>query len=382
MAGRIVLFGATGFTGELTARALVARGARPLLAARSRERVSALADELGGLEFAVADVARPRSIATLLSRGDVLVSTVGPFVRHGAPAVHAAIAAGAHYIDSTGEPPFIRDVFERYGPEARTAGSGLLTAMGYDYVPGNLAGALVLRDAGDAASRVDVGYFAGAGTAGQLSGGTRASAAGIFVEPVYGYRGGHIVTERAARHVREFEVSSAPTGTGDLRRRHSRQAVSIGATEQFALPRAYPQLRDVGVWLGWFGSASRPLQVASAATELATKLPGVSGAIGVVSAKLVKGSSGGPDEETRAKARSQIVAVASNRHGTPLRTVRLEGVNPYDFTGAMLAWSAVRAADGALAGVGALGPVDGFGLDELEAGVREAGIERLHLTGE
>jgi short subunit dehydrogenase-like uncharacterized protein len=361
MTGRIVLFGATGFTGDLTARALVARGARPLLAGRSAQRVRALGDELGGLECAVADVARPRSIAELLQRGDVLVSTVGPFVRHGTPAVRAAIATGAHYIDSTGEPPFIRDVFERHGTEAASAGSGLLTAMGYDYVPGNLAGALALRAAGERAVRIDVAYFASVGTPGQLSGGTRASAVGIFVEPVHAFRDGRIVGERAARHVRTFDGSPA---------------VSIGATEQFALPRAYPQLRDVGVWLGWFGPASRPLQALSAAADLATKLPGVRGAIGAVSATLLKGSSGGPDAPTRAGARSQIVAVASDRHGAPLHTVRLEGSNPYDFTGAMLAWSAITAARGGLRGTGALGPVDGFGLDELEAGVREAGIER------
>ena len=50
MAGRIVLFGATGYTGDLTARALVGRGARPVLAARTEARVRALADELGGLD--------------------------------------------------------------------------------------------------------------------------------------------------------------------------------------------------------------------------------------------------------------------------------------------------------------------------------------------
>ena len=61
--------------------------------------------------------------------------------------------------------------------------------------------------------------------------------------------------------------------------------------------------------------------------------------------------------------------------------MRLEGDNPYDFTGAMLAWGAMRAAGGGLRGSGALGPVDGFGLDELEAGVADAGIVRTLATG-
>jgi short subunit dehydrogenase-like uncharacterized protein len=122
VSGRIVVFGATGYTGDLTARALVDRGARPVLAARDAERVSRLAAELGGLETAVADVAQPATLRDLVERGDVLVSTVGPFSRLGGPAVEAAIAAGAHYLDSTGEGAFIRTVFERHGPAAEAAG--------------------------------------------------------------------------------------------------------------------------------------------------------------------------------------------------------------------------------------------------------------------
>ena len=366
MPARIVLFGATGFTGELTARALVARGARPLLAGRNAARVGALAGELG-LDSAVVDVDAPAAIGTLaalLAPGDVLVSTVGPFVRWGEPAVLAAIAARAHYLDSTGEPPFIRTVFVQHGRAAADAGSGLLTAMGYDYVPGNLAGALALREAGPRAVRVDVGYFVRGDAAGQFSGGTRASAAGMLAEPAYAFRGGRLVAERGARHVRSFDVDG------------ERPAISVGATEQFALPRAYPGLRDVGVWLGWFGPASRPLQVLSGATSLATRLPGVRRAITASAARFVQGSTGGPDADTRAKARSRIVAVASDAGGVELATVRLEGVSPYDFTAGMLAWGAMRAAEGALHGSGALGPVDGFGLEALEAGVAGAGISR------
>jgi len=362
VSARIVLFGATGFTGELTARELVARGARPLLVGRNGARVRALADELGA-EAAVADATAPggvEALAALLSAGDVLVSTVGPFVRWGEPAVLAAIAARAHYLDCTGEPPFIRTVFEHHGTAAATAGIGLLTAMGYDYVPGNLAGALALREAGSRAVRVDVGYFVGGDPSGQFSGGTRASAAGMLAEPAYAFRDGRTVTQRGARHVRRFG---------------GRPAISVGATEQFALPVVHPQLRDVGVWLGWFGPASRPLQVLSGATALATKLPGVRRALTASAERFVKGSTGGPDAVTRAKARSQVLAIASDGGGTELARVRLEGVSPYDFTAGMLAWGAIRAAGG-LGGGGALGPVAAYGLDELERGVASAGISR------
>src|SRR4051794_9108663 len=145
--GRIVLFGATGYTGRLVAEALARRGARPVLAARSGDSLRGLASELGGgLDTAVADVSRPESVRALVEQGDVLLSTVGPFARWGEPAVRAAIDAGAHYLDSTGETGFIRRVFEELG---RSAGEvALLTAMAFDWVPGNLAGGLALAEAG------------------------------------------------------------------------------------------------------------------------------------------------------------------------------------------------------------------------------------------
>ncbi len=369
MAGRIVLFGATGYTGELTARELVARGARPVLVARSADRLRGLAQQLGGdLETAVVDATAPGAVselAALAGPGDVLVCTVGPFMRWGETGVRAALESGAHYIDSTGEPPFIRSVFERHGPAAEAAGCGLLTALGYDYVPGNLAGAQALRAAGERAVSVDVGYFVSAGGSAQASGGTRASAAGMLTEPGYEFRDGRLQTVRAARHVRDLD---------------GRPAISGGATEQFSLPRVHPGLRDVRVWLGWFGPASRPLQAMSAATAVATRVPGVRGALGAVAERLVKGSTGGPSAEARAKARSHILAVASDAGGRELATVRLRGVNPYDFTAGMLAWGAMRAASGGLLATGALGPVDGFGLDELEAGVAGAGISQVRPT--
>ncbi len=230
MAERIVVFGATGYTGDLTARALVDRGARPVLAARNEARVRALADELGGLEWAVADVERPDTVRALVERGDVLVSTVGPFARWGEPAVQAAIAAGAHYLDSTGEGSFIRDVFERFGPGAQAAGCGLVTAFGYDWVPGNLAGALALRDAGEAATSVQIGYFNPGTGAASMSGGTRASAASVMLSPGFAWHGGRLVGERAARHGRAFEIFPGKQA----------RAISVASSEHFALPARAP----------------------------------------------------------------------------------------------------------------------------------------------
>lgn len=356
-----MLFGATGYMGELTARVLTGRGVRPVLAARNAHRLEALAAQLGGLDTAVADAGRPDTVRALVERGDVLVSTVGPFERYGEPAVRAAIAAGAHYLDSTGESQFIRQIFERHGPEARAAGCALLTAFGYDYVPGNLAGALALRDAAEAATRVDIAYF----TPGRftVSGGTRASAAGVILEPGFAWRGGRIVSERQGARVRSFRERSS-----------ARPALSISSSEHFALPRLHPGLRDVGVYLGTFGAASRPLEVLSALNSALMRIPGARSATKTAMTRFVKGSTGGPDADTRAKSGSFVVAAAYDGTGSKLSQARLSGVNVYDFTAGMLSWGAQRAAAGALQDTGALGPVEGFGLESLQTGAAEAGL--------
>jgi short subunit dehydrogenase-like uncharacterized protein len=366
MAGRIVLFGATGYTGRLVASSLLARGVKPVLAARNPQTLEELAGELGGgLETQGADVERPQTVRELVEKGDVLISTVGPFARFGAPAVEAAIDARAHYIDSTGEPPFIRRVFEEWGPRAQSAGCGLVTAFGYDYVPGNLAGGLALEQAGDLASSVAVGYFMSGGGGGSMtdamSGGTAASAAGVVFAEGFAFRGGRIVGERPARRVRTFRAGGK-----------DRMGISLGASEHFGLPRVYPQLRDVDAYLGWFGPASRALQALSVAGEV----PGVRAGVDLLTSRLVKGSSGGPDAEARAKSGSLVVAEASDADGNVLAHVELRGPNGYTFTGDAIAWGAEHAAAGGLEGAGALGPVDGFGLRALEAGCAEIGLTR------
>src|ERR687897_156852 len=276
---RIVLFGATGYTGRLVAAALVTRGADPLLAARDRKRAEALSAELAGPggappEVAEADVHRPETVRALVERGDVLVSTVGPFARWGSAAVEAAIAAGAHYLDSTGEPGFIKDVFHRWGPRAADAGSALVPAFGYDWVPGNLAGALALRDGGSGVTRVDVGYFV-TGSAGpsSFSGGTLASAAGVLGAPGYAWRGGRLVEEMPARHHRTYQVHGS-----------ARAGLSVAGSEHLALPRLAPGLRDVAVHLGWFGAAARPMQLLSQLT----RLPGVPGLVQSIGGRLLR----------------------------------------------------------------------------------------------
>ena len=363
MAGRIVVFGATGYTGELTARALVKRGARPLLAGRDADRVARLAAELGGLESTVADVDRPGSVRALVERGDVLVTTVGPYLRFGEPALDAAVDGGAHYFDATGEGPFIRRVFDEYGARAQRADCALLTAFGYDFVPGNLAGALALREAADGgrrATRVEIFYVT---TGGGPSGGTMASGISVMLRPGFAFRHGRLTDERQGARVAAYRWG-ARSGAG----------MSISGSEHFSLPRLHRELRDVGVYLGVPGAQTWQLQAASAAVAPAQMIEPLGRMVERAWSMVGRGSTGGPSESARRRARAGVLARALDESGDRLAEVRLEGGDPYEFTAAILAWGATRAAEGELRASGALGPAEAFDLDDLHSGAEDAGM--------
>lgn len=371
---RIVLLGATGYTGRLTAEAMVRAGLAPVLAGRRHDAVARLADRLAPLApspateptIAVADALDPASVRRLIvDPRDVLVSTVGPFMEFGAAAVEAAVEAGAGYLDSTGEPPFIREVFETYGPRAETSGARLITAFGYDYVPGNLAGALALaraREAGVPASRVDIGYFVDGTFA--ISSGTRASAAGVLLAPSFAWRNGVLANVRAG---------AGGTRTFDVGRDQRWSGLPVAGSEHLALHRLDDHLTDVGVWLGWAGKWTPVAAIAGSALGAVGQLPGMGSAMGSLRRRAARTTGKGPDARAKAQARTLVVADASDGVGRPLASVRLVGPSPYDLTAELLAWGAVTLATRDVS-PGAHGPVDAFGLDTLERGCADMGL--------
>ncbi len=362
MSARIVLFGASGYTGGRTAEAMVARGLRPVLAGRDPDRLAALGQRLGGLESAYADVADRTSLIELVESDDVLVSTVGPFHKMGWPAIRTAIDAGAIYLDSTGEPPFIRSVYDWFGPEAEDTGAALLTAFGHDYVPGVLAGALALRDAGAAAQRVDIGYFT-TGRGRLFSRGTLHSLLGIALEPGYAFRAGGLRVEPTGSRLRTFEIGG-----------RSRPGVSIGASEHFALPRLAPQLRTVDVYLGWFGPASGVLHATSGVTSMVGRVRGTRLATRMLADLATRRVPAAPSAEAIATATVHVIAEAFDASGALLARTRLRSPEAYGLTAELLAWGAGRAAEHGVNGVGALDAVSAFGLDELTKGAADAGL--------
>lgn len=374
MTGRVICFGATGFTGRLVAESLVRAGMAPVLAGRSADALIELTGDLAGLgpidrppTWQVADASDPASVRDLVtSADDVLITTVGPFARWGRPAIDAAINAGCGYVDSTGEPSFLRQVFEEDGPRAEATGARLLTAFGYDYVPGNLAAALAIEDArgtGRAPVIVEVGYFVRGPM--KMSSGTRASIAGMVDAPPFALRNG--VIARTAGDVLAFDVDGRDW-----------QAMPVGGSEHFTLPRLDPDVRDVSVGLGWAGKWTKAAHGVGAAVATGATVPGV----GTVVKKAVARAAGeetgtGPSKEEREDSRTVAIARTRDGVGRELSRVTVEGPSPYDLTAELIAWGAAMLLTGRASRAGALGPADAFGLPALVDGCRRMGLMRV-----
>ncbi len=372
--GTIVVFGATGYTGRLVTAALVAAGHRPVLAGRAGPRVAALAAGHDGLPTAVADAGDAAALRRLLHAGDVLVSTVGPFDQLGRPAVAAAAAAGAHYVDCSGEGAFLRHVFADVGPRAAAAGCALLPGAGFEFVPGNLAGALALHQAGGAARRLDVGYLVTGPTG--MSSGTRATLLAALGDGVLALRGGRLVQRPLAREARTFSTPADRAVDAGRAARRARRAVLWSGGEAITLPRLAPALTDVATYFGGGGGA-RAAQALSFPLAGLRRLPPTRAALGAL-ARAARSTSGrGPDAPSRARAGVRVIACARDGAGRELATVALAGHDPYTFTGRIMAWMAGHLAAGTVRHVGALGPVEAFGVDDLERALQTAGLHRL-----
>ncbi|MHA7272180.1 saccharopine dehydrogenase family protein [Arthrobacter sp. TMT4-20] len=152
----IVLFGATGFVGELIAGYLADHAPPDLrvgLAGRSRVKLEAVRSRLpvAAQDWSLieADSGRPDSLAALAASTRVIFTTVGPYAKYGLPVVEACARAGTHYGDLTGEVSFVREAIDRWDALARTTGARIVHACGYDSVPSDLA-VLLLHQAAEA----------------------------------------------------------------------------------------------------------------------------------------------------------------------------------------------------------------------------------------
>ncbi len=187
----IVLWGATGFTGQLVADYLVRNyvggdtGLRLALAGRNEAKLKGVASEVGAadLPILIGDSFDAAALDDMASRTSVLISTVGPYAKYGAEVVAACVRNGTDYCDLTGETHFVRAMIDAHHEEAQKTGARIVHCCGYDSIPSDL-GALMVQEAfkerhGRYASEVKM---AAGEMSGSFSGGTFASMLNIFEE--------------------------------------------------------------------------------------------------------------------------------------------------------------------------------------------------------
>ncbi|MUM17868.1 enoyl-ACP reductase [Mycobacterium sp. CBMA271] len=142
----IVLYGATGYVGKLTAQYLAGRvqatGARIALAGRSTEKLAAVRDACGPAArewpLVEADTTRPSTLEAMAISTQVVVTTVGPYTKYGLPLVAACAKAGTDYADLTGELNFTRESIDVYGKQAADTGARIVHSCGFDSIPSDL----------------------------------------------------------------------------------------------------------------------------------------------------------------------------------------------------------------------------------------------------
>ena len=178
----IVLYGATGFVGKLTAEYLARAGAnaRIALAGRSTERLAKVRATLGpGAQtwpLLSADASSPSTLDAMAAQTRVVITTVGPYIRYGLPLVGACAAAGTDYADLTGEAMFVRSSIDLHHKQAADTGARIVHSCGFDSIPSDLTVYALYRAArDDAAGELGDTDFVLRRFSGAFSGGTIAS---------------------------------------------------------------------------------------------------------------------------------------------------------------------------------------------------------------
>ena len=148
MAKQWLLYGANGYTGQLAAELAKVRGMTPILAGRSAAKIRPLAEKLG-FEHRAFALDEPEAVHRGLEGVAVVAHLAGPFSQTSKPMVDACLAAGAHYLDITGEHGVIEAVLARR-EEAARAGVTLVTGVGFDVVPTDCLAAMLKDELPDA----------------------------------------------------------------------------------------------------------------------------------------------------------------------------------------------------------------------------------------
>lgn len=217
-----MIYGATGFTGQLVAELAVDRGERPILAGRDAAKVAAVATPLG-LPHRAFDLGDAQSVDAGLRDVEVVAHCAGPFSATSAPMVAGCLRSGVHYLDITGEVDVFESVFAKHDA-AVDAGVVLLPGSGFDVVPTDCLAAMV-ADRLPSATHLDLAFQARGGISGGTlksalegaAGGGRARISGELQPVPMGWRHREVPFPSGARQASSLpwgDVSTAYRSTG------------------------------------------------------------------------------------------------------------------------------------------------------------------------
>lgn len=336
MSGNFMIYGATGYTGKLTARVAAQKGLKPVLAGRNAAKLQAVAEPLG-LDWAAIALDRPNALDKALEDMDAVLHIAGPFSATSKPMLDACIRTGTHYLDITGE----IDVFEACAArdeEARKAGIMVLPGVGFDVVPSDCLAAHMKRRQPDA-QQLEMGI---AGLS-NLSHGTAKTMVESLNKGTQVRRAGRIKSLRKPpRRTIDYgqgESASIAVGWGDVSTAFHSTAIP-DITVYFESSKDMERMAGLGSTARWVMSRG-PVQ--RFLKRQIDKLPE------------------GPDDEQRAASRAILIGEATDGAGNVVRT-RLETPEGYSLTAESGLAIAQRAASGDVK-LGFQTPSNAYGAD-------------------
>jgi short subunit dehydrogenase-like uncharacterized protein len=341
----VVVYGASGFTGRLVCAELARRKVRFAVAGRDRARLTALSASLATaspevIEAPLDDAAK---LQAAIARGKVVLACAGPFGRLGAPVREAALAAGRHYLDITGEAGYMRETHER-DAVAKARGVALVNAVGFDVVPTDCAAALAAEAVGGTPDDVKIGIkFGGRPTQGTTrSAVERADVGGLaFIDGEY-----RVERVGAASWQAPFP---APLG--------SRATVSIPWGDLATGPRS-TGARNLRTFVALPPVAVALIPVVGVAFKALAWGPAKK-----LAEHWIRSLPEGPSDAERARAHCAVVAEATKSNRSARAWVTCG--DGYDFTATAAVECAIRAASPAFTATGALTPSQAFGARTL-----------------
>lgn len=333
-----MIYGATGYTGQLVVADALARGHQPVLAGRNVDKLQALADETG-LPFVAFHLDDVATIGEAIADMDLVYHAAGPFIRTSEPMLRACLATGTHYLDITGEIPVFEQTFD-HDEVARRNGIALISGVGFDVVPTDCLGLYVAQQVRNPTHlEIALAGFEG------ISAGTAKSMIGMMPAGGYSRRDGELQTGGFASDTRRVQFSNGRTYDtaslpwGDLSTAYRSTSIP-NITTYITLPRA-----------------------TIVATRLVNPVASVllrSSAIRSAAEGLAERLMRGPSQTARETTRTYVWAQARNEMGEAAEAW-LETREAYAFTAEAGVLAVERTLE--LHPIGALSPAQAFGAD-------------------